>query len=417
MARTTVFRYKGREDDPQKIGSDLGVGAVLVGRIHPRGELLTVQAELVDVSTGTQLWGEQYNRKLADLLAVQDEISREISEKLRLRLTGEEKSRLTSARAVNPEAYQLYLKGLSAFNKRGAESLKRAIQYFEQATALDPRFAQAYAGLANTYNVIGTYPGGLPAKESMPKAKEAALKALELDDMLAEAHTALAFVKSKYEWDWAGAEREFKRALELNPHYVDGRYFYAYIYLSPMGRHEEAIAQMKQALETDPLSLVVNANLGGIYYWARRYDEAIAQCRRTLEIDADFTVAHARLQETYEQKGMYEQAIVEIQRTDNERRRQAPLLQAAYRAGGARGYWQKLLELTMDRAKREYVTPSRVARIYARLGVETQALEWLEKAYQERDLFLGDLKVNPDYDSLRSDPRFQDLLRRIGLPP
>jgi TolB-like protein/tRNA A-37 threonylcarbamoyl transferase component Bud32 len=192
MARTTVFRYKGREDDPQKIGHDLGVGAVLVGRIHPRGELLTVQAELVDVSTGTQLWGEQYNRKLADLLAVQDEISREISEKLRLRLTGEEKSRLTSARAVNSEAYQLYLKGLSAFNKRGAESLKRAVQYFERATALDPRFAQAYARLANTYSVIGTYPGGLPATESMPKAKEAALKALELDDTLAEAHTALA---------------------------------------------------------------------------------------------------------------------------------------------------------------------------------------------------------------------------------
>jgi tetratricopeptide (TPR) repeat protein len=183
-----------------------------------------------------------------------------------------------------------------------------------------------------------------------------------------------------------------------------------------MGRHEEAIAQMKQALETDPLSLVVNANLGGVYYWARRYDEAIAQCRRTLEIDADFVVAHARLLETYQQTGMYEQAIAEMQRMDNEVRQQAPLLQRAYRAGGARGYWQKLLELTMDRANREYVTPSRVARIYARLGDETQALEWLEKAYRERDLFLGDLKVDPNFDSVRSDPRFADLLRRMGLP-
>ncbi len=416
MARTTVFRYKGREDDPQKIGRDLGVGAVLVGRIHPRGELLTVQAELVDVASGSQLWGERYNRKLADLLAVQDEISREISEKLRLRLTGEEKSHLASARAVNPEAYQLYLKGRYAFNRRGAESLKRAIQYFEQAIALDPNYAQAYVGLANTYGVISTYHGGLPPKESLPKAKTAALKALELDGTLAEAHSSLALVSSQYEWDWASAESEFKRALELNPNYVDGRYFYAYIYLSPMGRHEEAIAQMKQALETDPLSLIVNANLGGIYYWARRYDEAIAQCRRTLEIDADFVVAHARLLEIYEQKGIYEQAIAEHQRLDEESRRQAPLLEKAYRAGG-RGYWQKSLELMMDRAKHEYIAPTALAKIYARLGDQTRALEWLEKAYRERDVFLGNLKVDPNYDSLRSDPRFQDLLRRIGLPP
>src|SRR5262249_34758082 len=396
-ARTTGCRYKGREDAPQKIGHDLGVGAVLVGRLQPRGELLTVQTELVDVATGSQLWGEQYNRKLADLLAVQDEISREISDKLRLRLTGEEKSRLASARAVNPEAYQLYLKGRYAFNRRGAESLKRAIQYFEQAIALDPNYAQAYGGLANTYCVISTYPGGLPPKESMPKAKAAALKALELDDALAEAHTALAMVKAQHDWDWAGSEREFKRALELNPNYVDGRYFYAYIYLSPMGRHGEAIAQMKQALETDPLSLVVNANLGGIYYWARRYEEAIAQCHRTLEIDADFVVAHARLLETYQQKGMYEQAIAEQQRRDEEARREAPLLENAYRAGGGQGYWQKLLELMMDRAKRQYIAPTGFASIYARLGNETRALEWLEKAYQERDVFLNNLKVDPGY--------------------
>jgi TolB-like protein/Tfp pilus assembly protein PilF len=417
MARTTVFRYKGREDDPQKIGRDLGVGAVLVGRLQPRGDLLTVQTELVDVASGAQLWGEQYNRKLADLMAVQDEISREISDKLRLRLTGEEKSRLASAHAVNPEAYQLYLKGRYAFNRRGAESLKRAVQYFEQAITLDPNYAQAYVGLANTYGVISTYQGGLPPKESLPKAKTAALKALELDSTLADAHPPLALVKSQYEWDWAGAEREFRRAIELNPNYVDGRYFYAYVYLSPMGRHAEAIAQMKQALETDPLSLIVNANLGGIYYWARRYDEAIAQCRRTLEIDADFVVAHARLRELYEQKGMYEQAIAEQQRMDEESRRRAPLLENAYRAGGGQGYWQKLLELTMDRAKREYTAPTRLAQIYARLGDDRRAFEWLERACRERDVFLGNLKVDPSYDSLRSDPRFADLLRRIGLPP
>jgi len=417
MARSTVFHYKGRDDDPRKIGRDLHVGAVLVGRILQRGERVNIQTELVDVATGSQIWGEQYNRGLADLQTVQEEISREISGKLRLKLRGEEQSRLARGHTENAEAYQLYLKGRSAFNKRGAESLKRAIQYFEQATTLDPRFAQAYVGLANTYGVISTYSGGLPPKESMPKAKEAALKALELDDTLAEAHAALAYVKSTYDRDWTGAEREFKRALELNPNYVDGRYFYAYIYLSAMGRQEEAVAQMKRALETDPLSLIVNANLGGVYYFERRYDQAIEQCRKTLEIESDFTPAHVRLQETYEQTGMYEQAIAEIQRTDNEGRRQAPLLERAYRAGGARGYLQKLLELTMDRAKREYVAPNRVARIYARLGDNARAFEWLEKACAERDHFVRYLKVDPSYDSLRSDPRFQDLLRCIGLPP
>jgi non-specific serine/threonine protein kinase len=418
MARSTVFHYKGRDDDPRKVGRDLHVGAVLVGRILQRGDRVNIQTELVDVATGSQIWGEQYSRNLADLQTVQEEISREISGKLQLKLRGEEQSRLTRGHTENAEAYELYLKGRYAFNKRGAESLKRAIQYFEQATALDPRFAQAYVGLANTYGVISTYPGGLPPKESMPKAKAAALKALELDDTLAEAHTALALAKSQYEWDWAGAEREFKRGLELNPKYGDGRYFYAYIYLSPMGRHEEAIAQMKRALETDSLSLIVNANLGGIYYWARRYDQAIEQCRKTLEIDSDFVPAHARLLETYQQKGMYEQAIEDLERRRSEEdRRAAPSLWKSYRAGGARGYWQKLLELTMDRAKREYIAPTTLAKIHARLGDETRALEWLEKAYRERDLFLGDLKVDPNFDSLRSDSRFQDLLRRLHFPP
>jgi eukaryotic-like serine/threonine-protein kinase len=418
MARSTVFHYKGRDDDPRKVGRDLHVGAVLVGRILQRADRVNIQTELVDVATGSQIWGEQYSRNLADLQTVQDEISREISGKLQLKLRGEEQSRLTRGHTENAEAYELYLKGRYAFNKRGAESLKRAIQYFEQATALDPRFAQAYVGLANTYGVISTYPGGLPPKESMPKAKAAALKALELDDTLAEAHTALALAKSQYEWDWAGAEREFKRGLELNPKYGDGRYFYAYIYLSPMGRHEEAIAQMKRALETDSLSLIVNANLGGIYYWARRYDQAIEQCRKTLEIDSDFVPAHARLLETYQQKGMYEQAIEDLERRRSEEdRRAAPSLWKSYRAGGARGYWQKLLELTMDRAKREYIAPTTLAKIHARLGDETRALEWLEKAYRERDLFLGDLKVDPNFDSLRSDSRFQDLLRRLHFPP
>jgi len=418
MSRNSVFRFKGPNSDPQAAAQALRVRAVLTGRILERGENLEVSAELVDARDNSHLWGGQYNRKLTDLFLLQQEIAKEISESLRLKLTREERQRLSKRQSENPEAYQLYLKGRYAFNRRGAESLKRAIQYYEQAVALDPNYAQAYIGLANTYGVISGYRGsGLRPKESFPKAKAAALKALELDESQAEAHTASALVKSSYEWDWAGAEREFKRAIELNPGYADGRYFYAYIYLSSMGRHEEAIAEMKRALETDPLSLVINANLAGAYYNARQYDQAIEQGRKTLEIDPEFVVAHLRLQEVYEQTGMYEQAIAEREHDGAEGRREASLLEKAYRAGGARGYWQKLLELTTDRAKREYVEPAEIAGIYVRLGDKDRAFEWLEKAYAERNEAMGSLKVDPIYDPLRADPRFQDLLRRVGLPP
>ncbi len=418
MARSTVFHYKGREDDPRKIGRDLHVGAVLVGRILQRGDIVNIQTELVDVAGGSQIWGEQYSRNLANLQAMQEEISREISGKLKLKLRGEEQSRLAKPQTENAEAYQLYLKGRSAFNKRGAESLKRAIQYFEQATALDSRFAQAYVGLANTYNIISGYPGGLPSKEAFPKAKAAALKALELDSSLAEAHTALALVKVSYEWDWAGAEREFKRAIELNPGYADGRYFYAFVYLSEMGRHDEAIAEMKQALETDPLSLIINANLGQIYYHARRYDQAIEQGRKTLEIAPDFVVAHANLIDVYEQKGMYPEAIAALKTLGEQGQQEAALLEAAYRAAGARGYWQKRLDLSLDRLKRgEYVKPTTIPRIYVGLGDKERAFEWLEKAYADRDSELVELRAEPGYDPLRADPRFRDLLRRMHFPP
>jgi eukaryotic-like serine/threonine-protein kinase len=418
MARSTVFHYKGREDDPRKIGRDLHVGAVLVGRILQRGDIVNIQTELVDVATGSQIWGEQYSRNLANLQATQEEIPREISGKLKLKLRAEEQSRLVKPQTENAEAYQLYLKGRYAFNRRGSESLKRAIQYFEQAIALDRNYAQAYVGLANTYNVISGYPGGLPSKEAFPKAKAAALKALELDSSLAEAHTALALVKVSYEWDWASAEGEFKRAIELNPGYADGRYFYAFLYLSEMGRHDQAIAEMKQALETDPLSLIINANLGQIYYHARRYDQAIEQGRKTLEIAPDFVVAHANLIDVYEQKGMYPEAIAALRTLGERGQQEAALLEAAYRAAGARGYWQKRLDLPLDHLKRgEYVKPTTIPRIYAQLGDKERAFEWLEKAYADRDSELVELRVEPGYDPLRSDPRFADLLRRIGLPP
>jgi len=416
MARSTVFRYKGKEADPQKVGQELHVAAVLAGRLQQRGDTLIVQAELVDVDKGAQLWGDQYNRKLADVFSVQQEISQQISEKLRVRLTGEDRTRLAKRGTTNSEAYQLYLQGRYAFNRRGAASLKGAIQYFEQATALDPNYAQAYVGLADAYHVISGYWGGLPPKESFPKAKAAALKALELDDKLAEAHTALAAVKSGYEWDWAGAEREFKRAIELSPSSADGRYFYAYTYLTPMGQFEEAIAEMRRALATDPLSLIINANLGDIYYFARQYDQAIEQGRKTLEIAPEFSVAHYNLRNVYEQRGMYEQAITQDQAIGEIGRRRAPLLEKGYQAAGPHGYWQTSLELFLDEAKRTYIQPTIFAKNYAGFGDKLQSLQWLERAYAERDADLIYLRVEPMYDALRSDPGFQAIVRRMNFP-
>ena len=421
IARTTVFRYKGKDVDPQKVGQELHVRAAVTGRIQQRGDTLIVRAELVDVDKGSQLWGGQYDRKVADVLTLQDEISKEISEKLRLRLTGEEQKRLTKHYTENTEAYQLYLKGRHEWNKRTPEGLKKSIEYFNQAIEKDPGYALAYAGLADVYNVATVYLG-LSPKDVFPQAKAAAAKAVELDDTLAEAHSALATVKGQYDRDWAGAEREFRRAIELNPGYPTAHYFYGFVSLCPMGRFEEAIAELKKAIELDPFSGTVNSNLGWTLYFARQYDQAIAQCRKTLEIDPNFSLPHTRLLEAYEQKGMYEEAIAEIEKlTPNQLNHLEPeevaAVRQAYAVSRARGYWQKRLEIAKNRAKQRYIPPSIIAALCARLGDKDQAFEWLERAYEDRDEFLRFVKVNPAYDNLRSDPRYADLARRMGLPP
>ncbi len=418
VSRSSVFRYKGRDIDPRAAARELGVHAVLMGRVVQRGDHLSVSAELVDVRDDRQLWGEQYNRKLADILGVQEEISREISEKLRLHLTGEEKTRVAKRPTENIEAYQLYLKGRYYWNKRTEDGFRKASEYFSQAAEKDRNYALAHAGLAESYILLGNY-GLLPAKEAFAKAREAATKALELDDTLAEAHNALATVKENYDWDWPGAEREFRRAIELNPGYATAHQWYGEL-LSELGRHEEALAEIKRAQQLDPLSLIINTVSGKLLLYAGRNDFAIEQLRKTLEIEPNFAHAHWYLGIAYVRKGAFAEAIAEFQRattlSPNILQYKGGLAHAYARAGKS-AEARKLLSELKEHSKRRYVSWSDLAAIYAGLGEKDQAFACLEKAYEQRDARLvGWVNASPLFDPLRSDPRYRDLPRRIGLP-
>lgn len=419
MARSTVFRYKGKDVDPLKVGRELNVGAVLTGRIIHRGDNLTISADLVNVADGSEIWGDRYEQKTADAQGMEQEIAREISNRLRLRLTADEQQKLSKRQTESAEAYRLYLEGRYYWNKRTPDDLRKSIDFLQQAIVKDPNYALAYAGLADVFNVINDYVDR-PASEFIPQAQAAASKALQLDDSLAEAHTALAFSKAAYDWDWAGAEREFKRAINLNPNYANAHYFYAVTYLTPLGRHEESIRELQRALELDPMSPIINTNLGRVFYCARQYDQDILQEKRTLEIAPDFPVPHSLLVWAYEAKGMYPEAIEEqAKRKGSDKPTFAELvaLKKAFAEHGAKGYWQQHLEMLNARSKQTFITPTSFAVNYAMLGEKDKAFEWLEKAYEQRDSDFEYLKVEPDYDSLRSDPRFKDLLRRMNFPP
>jgi len=416
VPRGTVFQYKNKEVDPQKVGRDLNVRAVLTGRILQRGNNLIVQTELVDVAHQSQLWGEQYNRRPSDLVAVQGEISQEILEKLRLRLSGATKKQATKTYTENSEAYHLYLNGRYYWNKRTPEGLKKGIEYFNQAIEKDPGYALAYAGLADSYDVLPFYTVMTP-KEAYPKAKAAAMKALENDESLAEAHTSLAHALWNYDWDWAGSEREHKRSLELNPNYATGHHWYAW-FLNVMGRHEEAMREAKRALEIDSLSLIINSHLGYTYYFARRYDLCIDQLRKTIELDPRFPLAHRNLGLCYEQLGKSQEAIAEFQKAlqlDENPLFSVSLIHA-YGRSGMRPEAQRELKRLLEAAETKFVSPYFLATAYAGLGHKDKAFEWLETAYRERVDWITYLKVDPELDPLRSDPRYADLLRRIGLP-
>ena len=418
MARTTAFRYKGKEVDPRAVGRELGVRAVLTGSLRQRGDQLTIQIDLVETAEGAQLWGEQYNRQPSDLFTVQAELSRDISEKLRLRLSSEDKQRLTKRHTENPEAFELYLKGRYYMNSLSAEGRKKGLEYFQRAIEKDPHFGKAYAGLAEYYAgaVFSSATSDIPPKEASLKAKEAAIKAVELDDTLAEAHAALAKIATLQEWDWKGAEREFRRAIALNPNYVDAHHYYSH-YLISLGRFDESLAESQLALALDPLDAHMNFHLGFHYYQARQYDQAIAQLQKTLDIKRDYSEAHAILGLVYEQQGRYQEAIAEMQKNmEMSGSDQRGSIGHVYATSGQRGEAQKLLNELREESKRKYVSPYNIAKIYEGLDEKDQAFTLLEKAYAERDSNIINLKVDPRFDSLRSDPRFRDLLRRIGLP-
>jgi serine/threonine protein kinase/tetratricopeptide (TPR) repeat protein len=417
ISLTSVMRYKGQQIDPQVVGRELGVRALLTGRIVQRGDGLLISTELVDAPTKSHIWGEQYSKKITDLLPLQEEIAKEVSENLRVRLSGEERKRVVRHYTDNPEAYELYLKGRYYWNKRTTEGLNKGIEYFQQAIELDPIYALAYSGLADSYNLLSTY-GVLSANEAFPKAKAAATTALKIDDTLAEAHASLAGVLDSTQ-DSSGAERELKRAIELNPNYATAHHWYGN-FLQERGRFDEALVEVKRAQELDPLSLIIRVDVGDTLYLARRYDQAIEQFRRTLELDPNFYRAHLDLGQAYLQKKMYEEAIAETQKAIDLSGRSSWALASLghiYAAAGRRSEAQKVLEELTQRAKQDYVPPYFIALVYTGLDEKDRAFELLDKAHEERGLWIGmGFPYDPMLDNLRGDPRFQDLARRAGPP-
>ncbi|HEY0320581.1 MAG TPA: alpha/beta fold hydrolase [Pyrinomonadaceae bacterium] len=416
MARSVVFRYKGQDVDPLNTGRDLGVRAVLTGRVLHLDDELIVSAELVDVADGSQLWGEHYNRKFADILTVQEEIAHEITRKLQLRLSGDQKKRLTKRYTDNIEAYQLYLQGRYYWSRRTSEGIRGGIHYFQQAIDTDPNYALAFAGLADCYIMAGFYDHIRPA-EAFPQAKTAALKALEIDDALAEAHISLAAIRTFYEWDWLDAERDFKQGIKLNNNSVKGHHWYA-CSLTLQGRFEEGFGEMQMAHELEPFSLIINRDVGRHYYFLRQYDEAIDKCCKTLETDPSFFLAHFYLIPAYEQKGMFEEAINELQKAialSGGSTAMTALLGHVHAVSGRRDEALEVLTELKEKSEREYVPSYYFVLVYLGLDEKDEALQWLERAYSERSTHLVWLKVDPIFDGLRSDPRFTELLRRMGL--
>ena len=422
-ARSSVFTYKGKEVSPQQVAKDLAVEAVLNGRVVQRGDAVTLNLELVEAATGNQLWGEQYNRKLADLTALQSEIARDVSQKLHTKLTGAEQQQVAKNHTQNTEAYQLYLKGKFHWNKRSREDIFKSIGYFRQAVDKDPNFALAYSGMAEAYVLLPMYAGDSP-QAAYTSARTAALRALELDNTLAEAHTALAIISSEFDWNFAEAEKRFRRAIELNPNYPTARQFYAE-FLLVMARFPEALAEIRRAQDLDPLSLIINGMHGVILRLNGRHAEAIEQLKRTIEMAPNFPRSHVFLAEVYQELGRFEDAAEELRKVAilngwHEAQVEAAhrRVMDAYRQEGPKGYFRVMAGFFEERRQmREASSPppiTVIAAYWLRAGDKEKAYALLEDGLSLRDpnmLRIGD----PMFDPIRSEPRFQEIMKRIGL--
>lgn len=414
---SSILKYATTGQDPLAVGRELGVAAVLDGSIQRVGDRIRVTVRLVRTSDGASLWAEKFDESFTNIFAVQDSISQRMADALTLRLTGEERKRLAKRYTDNTEAYQAYLKGRFYWSKWNRDALQKAIESFEQAIKLDPQYALAYSGLADSYNLMG-YLDIWPPKEAFPKSEAAARKALEMDAFLSEAHLSLAKVKLFYDWDWPGFETEMQRALDLDPNYGDAHGMYG-TYFTVIGNHADSIRERKRSQEIDPLSPLFTNSLGWSYYYARQYDQAIEWYKKAAELDPNFVPPHNDLATTYSKKGMLAEAVDEFltaKRIAGARPETLAALRQAYTASGINGYWQKELELANEQAQQRPAGTLRMARIYTELGDRDRAFEWLEKAYGERHSLLVFLKVNPMFEALHSDPRFANLVQRIGLP-
>jgi len=417
ISRTSVMRYKGARKSLPRIARELNVDAVIEGSVLRVGERVRINAQLIHAVSDRHLWAESYERDFRDILSLQSDIAQQVADQVKVILTPEERERLRSTREVDPEAHEKYLKARYYWNKRAEASVREAISCFRQSIDADPTFAEGYVGLADCYNILGYY-NVLAPKEANPKGKAAALKALEWDRSLAEAHASLGVVKRDFEWDWPGAEQEFQRAIELNPGCVEA-YHWRGTLLCMLGRHTEGLREKNNALALDPLSVVVRSDLARMYYYARDYNHALEHFRAALAMDPDFWFAHLRLAQVYEQLGMLERAESALEEALR-RCGESPFALAKsghhLALSGRTEEARRVIERLDELAKQRYVSPYDIAMIHVGLQEMDTAFHFLEKAFEERSVWLGYLGLEPQWDPLRTDPRFNNLLRRVNLP-
>jgi eukaryotic-like serine/threonine-protein kinase len=417
-ARSSVFRYKGAELDLKKIGAELGAQAILIGRFVQRGDRLTLDLELVDPPTGNVIWKERYDRRQSELVSMQSEVARDVSVSLKTKLSGADEERLTNKGTINPAAYQAYLKGRYFITRGTNEGQQQSLKYFQEAVGLDPQFALGYAGLADAYSLLGTlFRSSKSAEETMPKARAAAEKAIALDSRLSEAYTSLAWVKFRYDWDWAGAENDFKRAVELNPNNAQARQWYGE-FLSCLNRNDEAVAELKKAVELEPFSVIITWNLGKVYFTSRRFDEAIVEVKKALELDKNLMRGYGILIGSYQMKGMETEAFdaflkgQEIIKTPPER---IASYKSIFKEKGMKAVQAKELEFSI-REEKFNITPFIKMRYYAALGDKEKTLEFLEESYRTRTSAMVGLQTEVYLDFIKDEPRYKEILRKMNFP-